>query len=756
MKKILSYISILILIASCGKNSGENQPPVIDTLANIVANEGDVVTLPSTISDPDGNITDIQWRQTSGVSVQLENANQSIATFTAPRITQDQTLFFEVVARDNKGASSQNKISVKIVNYNFSPEISLIEKQTVMAGEHIVISAEIQDKDGEVATIQWNQTQGPSVKWNSDYGKLYVTAPSTQSEHPIEVAFNVSATDDDGESTTKETVLVITPLVIGEGQDTDKDGYSDSWERTFQFDYLDDTSKPFDQELKHKKLLELEQSYQGTTDWHITNNSPKLSAPSKVSLLTFTDKPWYNKQDSISIYASGKASNASIEIFRFGYYGGALATLKYKNSMTIFAQDECKRPIDNSYYNRCDWKKGLEFKIPRHWLSGLYMLKVKDEKSQLTATSLFLIQGVSNKTEPNFWEDGESLFISAFVTEVGAYNVGVSDPSIGASFYRAIDSNGKSVSMDYTGNTEHVLGFKRPQTYRAQRYVLLSHLSVIANFEKENFAVTYMSDWEQNKELIKQVIASGKRTIIDVGHSEYHTDNMRQSIEVLSEVGKVKWLSINAANTRFEKILKGSQCGEHYADISDDIIFCRPNNRTRTKFANTLSDPETKYFGSRYVAGSSGSVTPVVIDPSSTVIKGDTSYFYKETDMSPSDFPFEINNYGFIETDTRLDDAKYGHVLPFENSLKDFLIIGKGFFPNLDTYSVDPTYIRLINCSQLLHGASLGSGFALTPKESLETFAVGREMKGEYNLTYARMINNFIKDNDEGADVNCH
>lgn len=134
MKKILSYISILILIASCGKNSGENQPPVIDTLANIVANEGDVVTLSSTISDPDGNITDIQWRQTSGVSVQLENANQSIASFTAPRITQDQTLFFEVVARDNKGASSQNKISVKIVNYNFSPEISLIEKQTVMAG----------------------------------------------------------------------------------------------------------------------------------------------------------------------------------------------------------------------------------------------------------------------------------------------------------------------------------------------------------------------------------------------------------------------------------------------------------------------------------------------------------------------------------------------------------------------------------------------------------------------------------------------
>lgn len=756
MKKILLYISIFILIASCGKNSGENKPPVIDMLANIVAVEGEAVTLSATISDPDSDISAIQWRQTSGISVQLVNANQSISSFTAPRVAQDKILIFEVVARDNKQASSQKQISVKVMNSNFSPEISLLEKQTVMVGERIVINAEIRDKDGEVVSVQWSQTKGPAVTWDSDYGKLYLTAPSTQSDQPTEIVFNVVATDDDGESTTKETVLIITPLVIGEGEDTDKDGYSDSWEQTFQFDHLDAASKPFEQELKHKKLLELEQSYQGTTDWHITKHSAKSSAPSKVDLLTFTDKPWYNKQDSISIYASGKASNASVEIFRFGYYGGELATLKYKSSMAVFIQEQCKRPIDNSYYNRCDWEKGLEFKIPRHWLSGLYMLKVKDEKSQSTATSLFLIQGASNKTQPNFWEGGDSLFISAFLTEIGAYNEGVSDPSIGASFYRAIDSDGKSASLDYSGNTEHVLGFKRPQTYQAQRYVLLSHISMIANIEKNNIAVTYMSDWEQNNELIKQAIASGMRTIIDVGHSEYHTDTMRQSIEVLSEVANVKWLSINAANTRFEKILKGAQCGEHYVGISDDLIFCRPNNRTRTKFANTLSDPETKYFGSRYVAGSSGRVMPVVIDPSSTVIKGDTSYFYQETNMSPSDFPFEINNYGFIETDTRLDDAKYGHVLPFENFLKDFLIIGKGFFPNVDTYSVDPTYIRLINCSQLLHGASLGSGFALTPKESLETFKVGSDMKGEYNSVYVRMINNFIEDNEKGADLNCH
>lgn len=372
------------------------------------------------------------------------------------------------------------------------------------------------------------------------------------------------------------------------------------------------------------------------------------------------------------------------------------------------------------------------------------MLKVRDDKTQTTATSLFLLQGISDSVPVIFWEDSESLFISAFVTEAGAYNLGAADPSVGASFYRAIDEQGKSVKMDVFGGIAQAVGFHRPQTYRAQRYVLFSHLPVIANLEKHNFSISYMSEWEQNKPLLRKVFNAGKRSVIDVGHSEYHTSEMRESIETLSEAKNIKWLSINAANTRFEKILKGSDCGQEYSTFADDYVFCRPNSRTRTKFAESLSIPETKYFGSRYVAGSSGKLTPVAIDPNTAIIKEDVNHFYYETNTSSADFPIQIDNYGFIETDTRLDDSKFGHVLPFEGNLKDFLLIGNGNFPDADRYSIDPSYIRLDNCSQLLHGASLGSGLALTPKESLLSFRVGNEVKGENNGAYINLINNFL------------
>ena len=64
-----------------------NQPPVAIAGQNQTVNSGDRVTLDGSGSrDPDGSIASYSWTQTKGPSVDLIDANTSVAKFVAPRV----------------------------------------------------------------------------------------------------------------------------------------------------------------------------------------------------------------------------------------------------------------------------------------------------------------------------------------------------------------------------------------------------------------------------------------------------------------------------------------------------------------------------------------------------------------------------------------------------------------------------------------------------------------------------------------------
>ena len=64
--------------------------------------------------DPNGDNLDFQWRQTMGTSVTLTNAETSIATFTAPNITSDTLLRFELTVTDPGGLSDTATTTVTV------------------------------------------------------------------------------------------------------------------------------------------------------------------------------------------------------------------------------------------------------------------------------------------------------------------------------------------------------------------------------------------------------------------------------------------------------------------------------------------------------------------------------------------------------------------------------------------------------------------------------------------------------------------
>ncbi|HYJ40184.1 MAG TPA: endo-1,4-beta-xylanase [Steroidobacteraceae bacterium] len=81
--------------------------PTADAGADQSATEGAVVHLKGSGTDVDGKVVDYQWRQVSGPTVKLSNANKKNAKFTAPDVEIQTSLEFELVVKDNYGAPSE-------------------------------------------------------------------------------------------------------------------------------------------------------------------------------------------------------------------------------------------------------------------------------------------------------------------------------------------------------------------------------------------------------------------------------------------------------------------------------------------------------------------------------------------------------------------------------------------------------------------------------------------------------------------------
>jgi hypothetical protein len=106
---------------------GDNQPPVADAGSDLTVNEGtDEVMLNGTGStDPDaGDTLSYLWTQTAGPTVSLDDPAAVNPIFTAPVVSVDTTLSFELTVSDGI-ANSTDSVTVAVINtaggYSYSP-----------------------------------------------------------------------------------------------------------------------------------------------------------------------------------------------------------------------------------------------------------------------------------------------------------------------------------------------------------------------------------------------------------------------------------------------------------------------------------------------------------------------------------------------------------------------------------------------------------------------------------------------------------
>ena len=205
--KSLSALTIMGMLSACGGSSGSdnddttaNVTPVASAGTDQTAAEQSSVTLQGSGTDSDGTIASYNWTQTSGTSVTLTSSNSASSSFTAPDISSDETLTFELTVTDNDGATSTDTINIAILaaseTGNTTPIANAGDDQSVSTGNTVTLSAsQSLDADGDDLTYLWSLTSTPT---NSSASLSSTTSASPTFTADITGSYVVSLVVNDG------------------------------------------------------------------------------------------------------------------------------------------------------------------------------------------------------------------------------------------------------------------------------------------------------------------------------------------------------------------------------------------------------------------------------------------------------------------------------------------------------------------------------------------------------------------------------
>lgn len=206
-----ALLSSSMLISACGGGGSDapavpsNQSPIVRiSVPDLVGQSAEVTLDASASNDQDGNITEYEWEQVSGIDVMLSDTNQAVVTFEAPAEASAQ-MQFRVTLTDDDGATSNSTVTVTT---NAPPLADAgVDKQIIETQSAELTGVLSSDVDENVASYNWRQLSGPLASIDSPFEvTTNVVAPVVDVD--TELVFELTVADE-FETSSNDTVTLL-------------------------------------------------------------------------------------------------------------------------------------------------------------------------------------------------------------------------------------------------------------------------------------------------------------------------------------------------------------------------------------------------------------------------------------------------------------------------------------------------------------------------------------------------------------------
>ena len=135
--------------------------------------------------------------------------------------------------------------------------------------------------------------------------------------------------------------------------------------------------------------IQKENAKPGTKDWILSKVDVVMNAP--VELWRSPRIEGYCSETSVAagetlkvMVSANPVSEFDLEIYRTGYYGGTGGRFMKKFS-SIQGKTQLDPEIGENRLRECKWEPSVEFKIPKSWLSGVYLGKLTVKEGDIRA-----------------------------------------------------------------------------------------------------------------------------------------------------------------------------------------------------------------------------------------------------------------------------------------------------------------------------------------------------------------------------------
>ena len=178
--------------------SANTAPDIVTTFKPEAKEMVNVSVDASATTDVENDELTFFWQQSAGTPVELSDPTNSVVSFIAPDITQDEIITFELTVNDGLDQSSES-IDILIKHVNQAPSISItMLNEFYEEGELISIAFQSFDPDDDELSYSIQQIAGIQLNLNEvDGSPLNLQLPLVNKNEQVELLLTVS----DGDAT---------------------------------------------------------------------------------------------------------------------------------------------------------------------------------------------------------------------------------------------------------------------------------------------------------------------------------------------------------------------------------------------------------------------------------------------------------------------------------------------------------------------------------------------------------------------------